>query len=95
MPPADQFICFVNPFFKQFAIDRALVKIEERDVIVSSFVKQDDELDEVGIGLLPEWFLALPKEVVQQARDVIGERIRVQAVVERVVAAPSTRFTSI
>jgi hypothetical protein len=30
--------------------------------VVQTFVEQDDEFDEVGIGLLPEWFFAFPKQ---------------------------------
>jgi hypothetical protein len=48
-------------------------------------VKLDDEFDEVGVSLLPEWFFAFCKEIVEQCGDVVGQRIGIQIVVERVV----------
>ena len=44
--------------------DRALVDVEKGHVVISDLVQEDDELDEVGVGLLPERFLALAEEVV-------------------------------
>ena len=49
-------------------------------------MKKDDELDEVGVGLLPEGLLAPAEKVVQKRGDVVREGVRVQVVVERVVA---------
>jgi hypothetical protein len=46
----------------------------------------DDELHEVGIGLLPEGFLAFAEEIVEQRSNVVRERISVEVVVQRVVA---------
>jgi hypothetical protein len=48
-------------------------------------VEQDYELHEVGVGLLPEGFLAFAEEVVEERRDAIGESIGVEVVVERIV----------
>src|SRR6202795_1544915 len=75
-----------DPFFEQRRGDRALVDIEEGDVVVGDLVKEDDELDEVGVSLLPEGFLASAKEIVQKRGDVVREGIGVQVVVKRVVA---------
>jgi hypothetical protein len=50
-------------------------------------VQEDDEFDEVGVRLLPEWFpLALPNKVVKERSDVVGQSIRIEVVVKRVVA---------
>ena len=49
-------------------------------------MKKDDELDEVGVGLLPEWFLATAEKIVQERGDVVREGVSVQVVVKRVVA---------
>src|SRR6202795_633372 len=75
-----------DPFFEERRRDRALVDIEEGDVVVGDLMKEDDELDEVGVRLLPEGFLATAKEIVQKRSDVVREGIGVQVVVKRVVA---------
>src|SRR5439155_18531690 len=66
--------------------DGALVDIEEGDIVVGGLMKEDDELDEVGVRLLPERFLATAEKVVQERGDVVSEGVRVQVIVERVVA---------
>ena len=48
-------------------------------------MKQDDEFHEVGVGLLPEGFFALPEQVIQEGGDAVGQRIGIQIVVERIV----------
>src|ERR1700690_3920356 len=48
-------------------------------------MEKDDELYEVGVGLLPERFFALTKEVVQQRRDAVGKSVGIQVVVQRIV----------
>jgi hypothetical protein len=68
------------------AIDGAFVDVEEGHVVTGDLVQLDDELHEVGVGLLPEGFLALAEEIVEQRCDVVGERICVEVVVQRVVA---------
>ena len=75
-----------NSFFEERWRDRALVDVEEGDVIVGDLVKKDDEFDEVGVRLLPEWFLATAKEIVQERGDVVREGVGVEIVVKRVVA---------
>ena len=72
--------------FEQIRVDRTFIDIEERDVIESDLMKQDDEFYEVGVGLLPEGFLAPAEQVVQQRSDVVGEGVGVEVVVKRVVA---------
>ena len=48
--------------------NRAFVDIEKSDVVVGDFVQQNDEFDEVGVGLLPEGFLAPAKRDCSRAR---------------------------
>ena len=72
-------------------IDGAFVNIEQRHVVVEHLVQQDDELDQVRVGLLPERFLALAEEVVQQTRDAVRQRICLQIVVQRVVPKVARR----
>ena len=49
---------------KKVRVDGAFVDVEERDVAVDRLVQQDDELDDVRIGLLPEGLLPRPKRLV-------------------------------
>jgi hypothetical protein len=49
-------------------------------------VKQDDELHEVRVSLLPEWLLSFAEEVVEERSDTVGEGVSVQVVVKRVVS---------
>jgi hypothetical protein len=44
--------------------NRTIIDIEESYVIKSDLMKKNDELHEVGVGLLPEGFLALAEQVV-------------------------------
>lgn len=53
---------------------------------MGNLVKLDDEFDQIGVGLLPEGLLALAEEVVQEGRDVVSERVRIQIIVKGVVA---------
>jgi hypothetical protein len=50
-------------------------------------VQLDNELDQVCVRLLPERFLAFAEQIVQQGRDVVGECVGVQIVVQRVIPA--------
>src|ERR1700683_3316489 len=77
---------FGDPFFEKRWGDRALIDIEERDVVVGDLVEKDDELHEVGVSLLPERFLAAAEEIVQERGDIVGEGVRIEVIVERVVA---------
>ena len=49
-------------------------------------MQKDDELHEIGVGLLPERLLATAKEIIEKRSDVVRERVRVEIVVKRVVA---------
>ncbi len=60
----------------------------ERGVPVADATQRDHELQQVGVGLLPERFLGPPEEVVQQRSQGIGHGVRVEIVVQRVVAEP-------
>src|ERR1700730_7992808 len=75
-----------DSLFEERRRDRALVDIEERNVIVGGLMKKDDELHKVGVGLLPERLLATAKEIIEERSDVVGERVGVEIVVKRVVA---------
>src|ERR1700723_3384319 len=86
MAPENDVLGLCNSLFKERRRDRALVDIEERNVVVGGLVKQDDELQEVGVGLLPERLLATAKEIIEKRGDVVGERVGVEIVVKRVVA---------
>src|SRR5580658_3032722 len=66
---------FGDPLFKEGWGDRALIDIEERDVVVGDLVEKDDELHEVGVSLLPERFLAAAEEIVQERGDIVGEGV--------------------
>ena len=41
-------------------------------------VQLDDPADEVGVGLLPKGFLALAEQLVEQRRDGVRERVRIE-----------------
>src|ERR1700751_1337729 len=63
-----------------------LVNVEQGYVAIQHLVQQDDELHQVGIGLLPEGLFATPEQVVEERSNAISQRIRLQFVVQRVVA---------
>ena len=75
-----------EPLGDAVRVDGGLVDVEQGHVVVDDLVQQDDELDQVGIGLLPERFLAATEQVVEQRGDAIGQRVGLEVVVERVVA---------
>ncbi len=49
-------------------------------------MKQDDELDEIRVRLLPEGFFPFSEKVVEKRGDVEGQRVGVKVVVQWVVA---------
>src|SRR5258708_471233 len=49
-------------------------------------MEKDDEFNEVRVSLLPEGFLAPAEEVVQERRNVVGQRVRVEVIIQGVVA---------
>src|SRR5262249_49803138 len=66
--------------------DRALVDIEEGYVVESDLVEKDDELDQVCVGLLPEWFFTPAEQIVQKRCNVVGQGIGVEVVMQGVVS---------
>src|SRR5271163_3108465 len=75
-----------DALFEKGRRNGALIHIEKRNVVVGGLMKEDDELHEVGVGLLPERLLATAKEIIEKGGDVVGERVGVEIVVKRVVA---------
>jgi len=63
-------------FSPTIRVDCTLVDIEQGDVVIEDLVKQDDELHEVGVGLLPERFLLLPNRLSGAMRYRKRERTR-------------------
>src|SRR5713101_2787672 len=61
-----QTVGFLDSAFQEPRVDRAFVDFKKRHVAVKDLVQQDDELDEVRIGLLPKRLFAAAKEVVEQ-----------------------------
>jgi hypothetical protein len=53
-----------DPLLEQRRRDGALVDIKESHIVVGGFMKKDDELDEIGVRLLPERLLATAEQVV-------------------------------
>src|SRR5437879_8523683 len=64
-----------DPFFEERRRDGALVDIEEGDIVVGGLMEEDDELDKVGVRLLPERLLATSEKVVQERGDVVSEGV--------------------
>src|SRR5260370_21932893 len=62
--PHDVFLGLPHLSFKHLCRDGRLIDIEEGDVTKADLVQDDDELDEVRVRLLPEWFFALAKQIV-------------------------------
>jgi len=50
--------------FQHQCRDGGFIDIEESDVAESDLMQDDDELYEIGVGLLPERFFAFAKQVV-------------------------------
>ena len=67
-------------------LDDVAVDLGEGRIAVRDAAQRDDELQEIGVGLLPERFLRFPEQVVQQRGDGIRHRIGIEIVVQRVVA---------
>ena len=86
MAPQNDVLGLSDAVFEERRRDRALVDIEEGNVVVRGLVKKDDELDEIRVGLLPEWLLPPAKEIVEERSNVVRERVGVEVVVKRVVA---------
>ena len=67
-------------------IDGVVIDLRECGVPVDHLAEENHELHEIGVRLLPERLLAAAVQIVQQAGDGVGERVRFEVVVERVVA---------
>ena len=76
---------FLNFSFEHIRRDGAFIDVEQRDVVVGNLVQENDELDEVGVGLLPKRFFAATEQVVQKRCDAIRQSVGIQVVMERVV----------
>src|SRR6267142_7046322 len=63
-----------------------LVNVEQGYIAIEHLVQQDDELHQIGVGLLPEGFLATPKQIVEKRSDTIRQRISLQFVVQGVIS---------
>ena len=85
-PDLEEFLPLLDLRFQQLPTNGAFIDIEQGDVIVKHLVQQDDELHHVGVGLLPEGFLAPAKEISQKRGDCVSQSVGVQVVVERVIA---------
>ena len=85
VPAEDDLFSFLNSLIEQGWRDGALVDIEEGYVVVRNLMEQDDELNEVGVCLLPERLLATTEKIVQERCDIEGESVRVQVTTEWVV----------
>ncbi len=57
-------------------------------------MQEDDELDQVGVGLLPEGLTPAPEGVVQQAGDAVSESVGFEVIVQGIVAVGDWRLTS-
>src|SRR5260370_12818630 len=68
----DNLFGFFNAFFEKRWRDRAFIYVEESDVVVGDLMKKDDELDEIGVRLLPERFFAFAEKIVEKRSDVEG-----------------------
>src|SRR5882724_7611042 len=86
MTAHDDLFGFLNSLLKVRRRDSALVDIEEGDVVVGDLMKKDDELDEIRVRLLPEWFFSFAEKIVEKRGDVEGQRVGVEIIVKRVVA---------
>ena len=61
-----------------FGVDGAVVEVAEGHPLVGErTVEFDEPADEVGVRLLPEGFLALAEELVEEGGDGVGKRVAV------------------
>ena len=63
-----------------------VVHFGERRVPGRDASQRNNEFQEVGVGLLPERFRRAAKQIVEERGDGIRDRVRVEIVVQRVVA---------
>ena len=67
-------------------VEDVAIDLRERRVSVRDSPQQDHEFEQIGVRLLPERLLGPPEQVVQQGGDRVGHRVRIEIVVQRVVA---------
>ena len=78
-----------DPFGEELRVDRAAVDVLEGDPRSREEpVELDDPADEIRVGLLPEGLPALPKELVDERRDAVRERVGVEEGVVEGVPLP-------
>ena len=70
----------------QFVFDDVAVHLGERRVAVGDPAQGDDELQQIRVRLLPERLLRFAEQVVQQTADRVRDGVRIEIVVQRVVA---------
>ena len=70
----------------QRVVQDVAVDLGEGGVAIGESSEQNHELQQVGVRLLPERFLRLAEQVVQQRGDGKRDRIRIEVVVQGVVA---------
>ena len=78
----------------QRRLEDVAIHLRERRVAVGDPAQEDHELQQVGVCLLPERFLRLAEQVVQQRCDGVRDSVRVEIVVQRVVAIVRSRDRS-
>ena len=60
-------------------VDGAVVHVSKRHPSAGQHAVQlDDPADEVRVGLLPKGFFALAEELIQEGRDRVRERVRIE-----------------
>src|SRR4029453_11239361 len=70
----------------QAVLDDVSIHLRQRRVAFSDSAQGNHELQEVGICLLPERFLRASEQIVEQTSDGVGYCVRVEVIVEGVVA---------
>ena len=64
---------------EQRLVDGAAVHVSQRHPPAGQHaVELDDPADEVRVGLLPKGFFALAEELIQEGRDRVRERVRIE-----------------
>jgi hypothetical protein len=84
-PQRVHFFSSLQVAFDETFVNRVAVHLGQGRVSVHHFAKQNQELHEIGVRLLPERLLASSVEVVEKRGDGVCERVRFEVVVERVV----------
>jgi hypothetical protein len=70
----------------QLVVNDVAVDLGERRVAVRDPAQRDDKLQQIRVRLLPERFVGFAEEVIEQAADRVRHRVRIEVVVQRVVA---------